>query len=237
MIWLRRFAIATVLMVLGLAYTTRVQGDDKLSGTYVEARTCQIYTGPCFANGEVGSAGKDAVLTWRIAAGKMDGVDLADKSVALVIQASYTLGFNGFDDAKSKKAFLIVDQSASSEQAAALKRFVLSTTGLSGEDVVAEQQAEINLDLNISQLTAHVRIEDICELETRKARKGDCICSNESAYYPPLAQLDGFVPGVTVIGDVKARCLGTRWSIPDSRTSYMGTFRVDVSAPKLASAR
>ena len=29
---------------------------DSLVGKYVEVRTCQVYTGPCFANGEVGSA-------------------------------------------------------------------------------------------------------------------------------------------------------------------------------------
>ena len=36
------------------------------SGNYIEARTCQIYTGPCFANGEVGLTGKDAIMTWQI---------------------------------------------------------------------------------------------------------------------------------------------------------------------------
>ena len=62
------------------------------------------------------------------------------------------------------------------------------------------------------------------ELKTRQARRGDCICSNEAAYYPPLAAVEHFVPGVTLEGKFKGRSLGTRWSTPGDRSSYMGTF-------------
>ena len=62
------------------------------------------------------------------------------------------------------------------------------------------------------------------KLTTRAARKGDCICSNESAYYPPLAKVENFIPGVTLEGSIRARGLGGRWEIPDSRSAYMATF-------------
>ena len=63
-------------------------GAEPLSGAYVEARTCQVYTGPCFANGEVGQTGKDAVMTWRIDRGEFAGADLAGQSVAVLVKAS-----------------------------------------------------------------------------------------------------------------------------------------------------
>jgi hypothetical protein len=87
----------------------------------------------------------------------------------------------------------------------------------------------------MKELTATVEVENVAHIETRKARKGDCICSNESAYYPPLTKLFQFVPGVTIEGDVKARSLGTRWSVPDSRTAYLGVFNIDTEGSKLAS--
>jgi len=37
-----------------------------LSGNYMEARTADVYTGPCFANGEVEINGKEAVFGWKI---------------------------------------------------------------------------------------------------------------------------------------------------------------------------
>ena len=65
----------------------------ELRGIYLESRTCQVYTGPCFANGEMGQSGKNAILAWNIAAGAYHGVDLAGLSVVAVIGSSETLGF------------------------------------------------------------------------------------------------------------------------------------------------
>ena len=87
-------------------------GADLVSGNYVEVRTCQVYTGPCFANGEVGSAGKNAIMTWHITRGTFAGVDLAGQSVSVIVKASHTLGFKGLADARSKKAIVIVDSAA-----------------------------------------------------------------------------------------------------------------------------
>ena len=207
---------------------------DLVRGTYVEARTCQVYTGPCFANGEVGSVGKDAVLAWRFTEGSLHGASLAGQSVAIVVNASETLGFNGFNDAKTKSALLIIDASADSEQAAALEAFALNQTGLNAEQVAGIQRAKIAMEFNFYDLTAKLTAGDFVKLSARKARPNDCICSNESAYYPPLTKLKGFVPGVTIEGEVTARKLSTRWSIPDTRTAYLGTFEVDSLDMKLA---
>ena len=205
-----------------------------IRGKYVEARTCQVYTGPCFANGEVGSVGKDAIMTWMIDRGSFAGVDLAGHSAAVIVKCSHTLGFNGFDDAESTKAIVILDRLADAQEAAALTSFVLAQTGISEDDVVDRQRAEIEMQFDVTELTATVEVGDVARLETRKARKGDCICSNESAYYPPLTKLLGSVPGVTIEGEVSARRLGTRWSIPDSRTAYLGLFSVDATDVRLA---
>lgn len=211
-----------------------IVGADPLSGDYVEARTCQIYTGPCFANGEVGLAGKDAIMTWQFKKGAFASTDLAGLAVAVVVKASDTLGFNGLDDAQSTKAVVIVDSAADSSQTDALRQFALSQTGIRNQDVAAVHRAKIEMHLDLAKLTAELNVGEYAHLMTRQARPGDCICSNESAYYPPLAKLKGFVPGVTIDGEVSARRLGTRWSIPDSRTAYMGTFEFDAAELQLA---
>jgi hypothetical protein len=207
---------------------------DLVSGTYVEVRTCQVYTGPCFANGEVGSAGKNAIMTWQINDGHFAGVDLTGQSVAVVVKASHTLGFKGLGNAKTKKAIVIIDSAADPQKTTALKNFALLQTGLADRDIVGVHRADIDMQFDVDRITASVEIGDYARLQTRKVRKGDCICSNESAYYPPLTGLKGFVPGVTIEGEVKARRLGTRWSVPDSRTAYLGTFEVDAADLQLA---
>ena len=66
-----------------------------LKGDYLETRTCDVYTGPCFANGQVGLTGKDAIMAWSIDRGTYEDVDLAGLKVVVVINASDTLGFGG----------------------------------------------------------------------------------------------------------------------------------------------
>lgn len=215
-------------------FAAAASGADRLSGTYVEVRTCQVYTGPCFANGEVGSAGKNAIMTWQINGGSFAGVDLVGQSVAVIVKASHTLGFKGLGNAESKKAIVVINSTADAQEAAALKNFALLQTGIADQDVAGIHRADIQMQFDVDKITATVQVGDFARLETRKARKGDCICSNESAYYPPLTTLKGFVPGVTIEGDVKARRLGTRWSVPDSRTAYLGTFEVDGAGLRLA---
>ena len=39
---------------------------NNIYGDYVEARTADVYTGPCFANSEVGLTGELAVFGWRV---------------------------------------------------------------------------------------------------------------------------------------------------------------------------
>ena len=194
------------------------------TGVYVEARTCQVYTGPCFANGEVGLAGKEAVMAWSIREGEFEGVNLAGCSAVLVASASDTIGFQGFEKQRSVRSMLIVNQDATADQEAALTRFVKQMAGKAADTIVSVQRKEISLSLDVSKLSASLDAGTAIKLRTRKARPDDCICSNESAYYPPLSQLTNFAPGVTLEGEVSGRALGTKWSIPDSRSSYMGMF-------------
>src|SRR5579871_3253228 len=92
----------------------------EISGEYLEARTCDVYTGPCFANGEIGIAGKEAVMAWRVDEGSWAGQDLAGLGVALIIKANDTLGIGGSFFCKPDKilSVIVVDENADEEQKA-----------------------------------------------------------------------------------------------------------------------
>src|SRR2546422_8758291 len=47
-----------------------------IRGDYVEVRSVDVYTGPCFANAEVGLTGDQAILAWRVKEGSWQGVKL-----------------------------------------------------------------------------------------------------------------------------------------------------------------
>jgi hypothetical protein len=195
-----------------------------LHGAYLETRTCQVYTGPCFANSEMGLAGKEAIMAWDIETGSHQGVDLAGLKVVLVLSASDTLGHRGLDDPQKVKSLLIVDEKANCQQREALASFVKDHAGRAGKEIRETIAAPIDMSLDLADLTGNLTAGKAVKLTTRKAKHGDCICSNETAFYPPLAKLTNFVPGVTIEGEFSGRGLGTKWSTPDSRSAYMGLF-------------
>src|SRR5258706_2720014 len=85
-----------------------------LQGDYVEARTADVYTGPCFANSEVDLVGNLAVFGWKINQGEFQGVKLDGLSVVGVVKANSTLG-NIHGKAYPVKSVLIVDDKAITE--------------------------------------------------------------------------------------------------------------------------
>ncbi|MEX2186894.1 MAG: DUF1326 domain-containing protein [Pirellulales bacterium] len=195
-----------------------------VSGSYLEARTCQVYTGPCFANGESSLTGQDAMMAWNIESGRVDGQNLAGLSVVVVVGADATLGFQGFGDAKELKAVVMVDEKASGEQAEALVKFARQHAGAAGKNVARVDRSPISMSLDTASLDGKLEVGKTVRLVTRKANQGDCICSNETAYYPPLAKVENFAAGVTIDGEFRGRGLGRTWSIPATRSAYMATF-------------
>lgn len=201
-----------------------VQAED-IRGFYLETRTCQVYTGPCFANSEMGLTGRDAILAWHIDKGSYRGVDLSGLSVVVVIRATDILGHQGIDGAGEVQSVVLLDQQATPAQRDSLLAFACHYAGRAGQNVVQVRTVPIHMTLDRATLVGTVSAGNEVVLQTRKARVTDCICSNEVAFYPPLASVQNFAAGITTVGEFRGTGLGVRWSTPESRSAYIGTFR------------
>src|SRR5438094_6713028 len=84
---------------------------NNIYGDYVEARTADVYTGPCFANSEVGLTGELAVFGWKVNRGEWHGTSLDGLSVVAAVKARTTLG-DVYESAYPVRAVLIVDSRA-----------------------------------------------------------------------------------------------------------------------------
>lgn len=195
-------------------------------GDYLETRTCDVYTGPCFANGQVGLCGRDAILAWSIDNGSYNGVDLAGRKVILVVRAADTLGFGGgvVIHPYPIKSVALVDDSATDAQCEALVAFAKEQAGKVAGSVVRVQSVAIEMSVDHIDMVGKLRAGDIVDVETRKLAKGDCVCTNEQVFYPPLVAIENSEPAYTVRGSFKGRGLGTQWEAPSTRGSFLGTF-------------
>src|SRR5437016_13018531 len=135
--WLAFAAIALVV----LAAPVSAAG---ISGQYLEARTCDVWTGPCFANAEMNLGGKTALLAWKVDKGTLDNVQLDGLSVVAVVAASDTLGLKQTGPAK---AILIVDEKANSVQKQALIHLAQKQGGELIRNVIGVESAAVELTL------------------------------------------------------------------------------------------
>src|SRR5437667_2716532 len=93
-----------------------------ISGDYLEVRSCDVYTGPCFANAEMNLTGKEGMLLWSVREGSWKGTKLDGLRVMAVVHTDATLGDINFQP-RSGNAVLIVDSKADKKQKEALTDF------------------------------------------------------------------------------------------------------------------
>lgn len=196
-----------------------------VTGKYVEARTCDVWTGPCFANAEMNLVGKNAVLAWQVESGSLDGVRLDGLGVVAVVAASDTLGLK---QTGPSKAVLIVDAKATSVQREALVKLAKKQGGELTANVVAIHTAAVELNACECKENACITLQaGPARVETRCLKpECDSICGHEEAFYPPLTQGVKAKPAMVVEQTYNGKGLNATWCDTCRRGAYVGTFAV-----------
>jgi hypothetical protein len=216
--WLA-FALLALVVIAAPASAAGV------TGQYVEVRTCDVWTGPCFANAETSLAGKHAVLGWKIDKGTVNDVRLDGLGVVAVIAATDTLGVEQTGPAK---AILIVDKKADKAQREALIALAKKQGGDLTRNVIAVETANIDLSACECQDGGCFSLKaGAAHLQTRCLdSKHDKVCGNESAYYPPLAKDVKVRPALAVEHGYNGKGFNETWKENERRGAYVGSFEM-----------
>lgn len=218
--------LALVAAAILLAVPVMAQSQtNHVSGNYMEFRNADVYTGPCFANSEVGLTGQDAVLAWQVSNGEWNGVSLSGLGVVAVVRANATLG-DPYGDPLPAKAAFFVDERANDAQRAALIAFAQSQSAGLLNDVVAVAPAPISFAADASRMGWQtLAVGNVVKLSTRAINMSDMICHNEETYYPPLVgHLQHSMPVVAVDSSYQGNSLGVTWDDSNRRSSFVGKF-------------
>ena len=208
-----------------LFLASAIPGVAALKGDYLEARSADVYTGPCFANSEVGLTGQEAILAWKVQQGDWNGVNLTGLSVVAVVRANATLG-DPYHTPYPARSVLIVDSRASTPQRMALAAFAASMAGSLLDHVVRVESAPIQLTVEHGELHGAAKLVagHFAQIETRSLCQGDHLCGNESVYYPPLVALMHSMPAFTLDSSFSGQGLGEVWKNVDKRSAFVGSF-------------
>jgi len=213
--------LAGLFVLVGLAGPARAA----IKGDYIEVRSADVYTGPCFANSEVGLTGNEAILAWRVKDGNWKGTSLNGLGIVAVVKANATLG-DPYHTPYPARSVLIVDEQATSAQRQALEEFARSAAGPLLANVVRVESAPIQLDIaqGAEHGSARLVAGKFARIETRSLCAGDHLCGNEFVYYPPLVAVTHAMPAFTLRDSFEGQGLNVVWNHVDKRSAFVGTF-------------
>jgi hypothetical protein len=217
-----RFLIPAAVVLACAAASAQAAG---LSGSYLEARTADVYTGPCFANSEMNFTGKEAILAWKVDKGSLGDVALDGLGVVAVVSASDTLGL---EQTGAARAVLIVDRRASDAQREALVRLARRQGGDLLKNVVAVETAAVELKVDGCTEGGCASLKaGTASVQTRCLdHKHDKVCGNESAFYPPLTSAVQARPAMVTENHYNGKALNQTWRDDNRRGAYVGSFEV-----------
>ncbi|MBI4584861.1 MAG: DUF1326 domain-containing protein [Planctomycetes bacterium] len=193
--------------------------DPVIAGEYVEARTCDVWTGPCFANSEINTAGEFAIVSWAVSQGSWAGQDLSGLKIAAALRAQGTLTTEGEGKVK---AIVYVDEKATPEQANALLSMARTLAKKYFENILEVHKSAISFQRE--EETATLEIKEVLKIRTKALSHGDCVCGNEKAAYPSISKLSTSECAKTVEHFFKGQGLQARWSDPFKRSAVIGAF-------------
>jgi hypothetical protein len=217
-------SVAILMTAIGSALAVSPSAPD-ISGSYLEVRSCDVYTGPCFANAEMGVTGKEGILVWAISEGRWRGVALNGLNVIAVVQTDATLGDLRYQP-RYGKAVLIVDARADAKQKEALTDLARTMAGKLIKDVVEVKTASMEVALGTCAKAgcASVKAGNLVEISTRCLGGKDHLCGNEEIYYPPLTKVDGAYPVFTEVAAYKGNGFNATWESVGQRSAFLASF-------------
>jgi hypothetical protein len=211
-----------VAALVGLAAAPLVAGGKAtVSGEYVEARTAEVFTGGCIMGSEAETMGKHAVLAWKVDRGSFNGVSIDGLSVVAAVAGDRNLGIAEIGGGQANvRSAVFVDSRATAEQQMALVAMASELSKGIVSNIVAVTPAPIQFTDKGQEI--QVQAPQV-ELAVNKHMTHDPTCGAMQWFHP-------FVPsahaemGVTEQHAFSGSALGTKWSDPNKRSSFFGTF-------------
>ena len=215
----RAFTVAALVSLV--AAPLLAGGKGTVSGAYVEARTAEVFTGGCIMNSEAETMGRQAVLAWKVDRGSFNGIALDGLSVVAALAGDRNLGMPEMGgEVPEVKSAVFVDERANAAQRLALVAMVHELShGIVGT-IVQVAPAPIAFADHGSEIA--VSAPNVT-LEVNKHMTHDPTCGAQQ-WFHPLSAVNEATIGVADQHLFTGSVLGTKWSDPNKRSAFFGTF-------------
>src|SRR5262249_4422254 len=177
--------IALSFALSGLMFASLAAKPASVTGTYVEARTAEVFAGACVMNGEAATTGREALLAWKVDRGQVNGVPLDGLAVVAALASDTNLGIHEIGgESTPARAAIYVDSRANAAQGKALVAMVKSLSGNLIGSIVQETSAPIQYSDSGHAVTVST---DTLKLSVERHLNHDASCGNKQWFNPLTA--------------------------------------------------
>lgn len=189
-----------------------------VSGDYVESRSANVYVGACHHEGEIVSAGRNAVLAWNITDGERNGVSLRGVSAVAVVAADRYLGLDG----AKRKSVLYVSDTATPEQRDAVASLLKERVPVALGETLAVKSAPIKFESDSDQY--RINVQGIAFMKINKEVGQLCCKQPYQTWGKPFVPVASAKTGYCVNVEYKDASLLHGWSATDQNNAFFGAF-------------
>jgi hypothetical protein len=205
-------ALAATLLAGGASAAPAVTGD------YVESRSANVFVGACHHEGEIQTAGRNALLAWNVAEGEFGGVSLKGVTAVAIVAADRHLEAR---DAKRKSVLYLGDQATPAQRDAFLA-LLKERAGTALGEIVTVKTATVSFDARGDMY--RVQVPGTAFMKIRK-QTGELCCKQPyevwgKPFVPVKAAKTGYCVGV----EYKDAGLLKTWSATDQNNAFFGEF-------------
>ena len=172
-------------------------------------------------NSEAETLGKQALLAWKVDRGSFNGITIDGLSVVAALSGDKNLGMTEMGGEKPiVHTAMFVDQRANAAQQLALVAMANELSkGVFGT-IVQVTAAPIQFSDHGGEISVTA---GPASLDVSKHLTHDPTCG-AMQWFHPLASVNDAAMGVTAQHVFTGAALGTKWSDPNKRSSFFGTF-------------
>ena len=191
-------------------------------GDYVEARTAEVFAGGCIMSSQAETMGREAVMAWHVRSGEYDGEQLAGLSVVAAVAGDRNLGIReiGGEAPSAVRGIVFVDKNATPAQQRALVRLAQTLSRGLITDVVDVKAVPVAYNATATDIEVTAG-EAKLAVQRHQHHTPGC---GAMKWFTPFSAVDGAMIGVADANQYDGRALGIRWSDPNRKSAFSGTF-------------
>src|ERR1043166_321466 len=216
---MKRFWIIALVLTFcaaAIALTSRAE-NTIVKGDYVEVRTASVFAGACHFNGEVTTAGREAIMAWHFTSGAWNGTDLTGMRAIAVVSSDENLE----NVTAAHRSEIVLDASASHDQKVAMLNALKAKYAGTLGQIMSVRSAPITFkhegkSYEVASAAAAINVE---------AMPNDLCCKQPNlVWYQPLVQLAGRKVGYTLKAAYSGHEVGDTWERDGENSAFYGSF-------------